>query len=89
MKPSKDLQVDCCVDANFVWLWNYEEAIDPTSVKSRSGFLIILGGCPISWVSRLQSENTLSTMESEYVVMSVAMIDRTNYKELLKLLLKR
>ena len=60
------------MDAGFAGLWNYEEDIDPTSVKSRSGFLFMLSGCPISWVSRLQSEIALSTMESEYVAMSLA-----------------
>ena len=73
MTPTEKLQLDCFVDADFAGLWNYEKDIDPTSVKSRSGFLFMLGGCPISWVSRLQSEIALSTMESEYVAMSVSM----------------
>ena len=67
------MQIDCYVDADFVGLWNYEDSSDPTSCKCRSGFLFILGGCPIFWSSKLQSEITLSTMESEYVALSMAM----------------
>ena len=84
MTPSENLQLDCYVDADFAGLWNYEEDMDPTSVKSRSGFLFMLGGCPISWVSRLQSEIALSTMESEYVAMSVAMKDLIPLQRIVK-----
>ena len=48
MKPTNNLQIDCFVDADFAGLWGYEDELDPTSVKSRSGFLFMLGGCPIS-----------------------------------------
>ena len=75
MRPTTELQLDCYVDADFAGLWNYKVDTDPTSVKSRSGFLFMLGGCPISWVSPLQSEIALSTMESKYIAMSVAMKD--------------
>ena len=67
------MQIDCYVDADFAGLWNYEDSADPTSVKSRSGYLFTLGGCPIAWTSKLQSEIALSTMESEYVAISMAM----------------
>jgi hypothetical protein len=29
---------------------------DPTSVKSRTGYIIKLGGCPLIWKSMLQTE---------------------------------
>ena len=61
------------MDADFAGLWNYEDSADPTSVKSHSGYLFTLGGCPIAWTSKLQPEITLSTMESEYVAISIAM----------------
>ena len=84
MKPSKELQLDCYVDGDFYGLWKYEEDIDLTSVKSRSGFLFMPGGCPISWVSRLQQEIALSTMESEYVAMIVAMKDLMPLQRIVK-----
>ena len=37
--------------------------------------MIRLFGCPIIWVSKLQTEITLSTTESEYVALSQAMRD--------------
>ena len=73
LKPTKDLKIDCFVDADFAGLWGYEDDQDPTSVRSRSGFLFIVGGCVISWSTKLQTEIALSTMESEYIAMSMAM----------------
>ena len=42
MKPQSSLQIDCYVDADFAGLWNHEDTIDPTSVRSCSGFLLLL-----------------------------------------------
>ena len=36
LDPSKDLDIDCFVDAH-----------EPISVKSRSGWVIMVGGCPV------------------------------------------
>jgi hypothetical protein len=43
------------------------------SVKSRTGFVILLGTTPIVWMSKLQAETGLSTMESEYIALSQAL----------------
>ena len=88
MKPTNNLQIDCFVDADFAGLWGYEDELDPTSVKSRSGFLFMLGGCPISWSSRLQSEIALSTMEAEYVAMSMAMKDLIPLQRIVKTIME-
>ena len=47
-KPSKDLQVECYVDADVSGLRHYKVDIDPISVKRRTVFLFILGGFIIS-----------------------------------------
>jgi len=73
IKPSLDLSLDCYADADFAGLWNAEVATDPTCVRSRTGFVISLGGTPVLWASKLQTEITLSTTESEYVALSTAM----------------
>jgi hypothetical protein len=65
--------LDCYVDADFAGLWNYEDVQDPTSVKSRTGFVITLGEIPVQWGSKLQTEVALSTMESEYIAASSAL----------------
>ncbi len=75
MRPTKELKIDCFVDADFAGLWGAEDPDDPISVKSRTGYILTLGNCPLLWVSKLQSEISLSTMESEYVALSTAMRD--------------
>jgi hypothetical protein len=46
-KPSHDLELDCYVDADFAGLWNYKSDQDPVCVKSHTGYVMTLGGCPI------------------------------------------
>ena len=70
IKPSKSLKVDMYVDASFTGLWGYEDKHDPACVKSQTGFVIFVGGCPIVWGSKLQTEIAGSTMESEYIALS-------------------
>ncbi|EJK56553.1 hypothetical protein THAOC_23538, partial [Thalassiosira oceanica] len=57
---------------DFAGLWGHEHPQDPHCVRSRTGFLINLSGCPVVWSSKLQSEIALSTMEAEYVALSTA-----------------
>jgi len=65
--------LDCWVDADFAGLYSKEDHDDPTSVRSRTGFVIALGGNVVVWQSKLQTEIALSTMSSEYIAMSTAM----------------
>ena len=73
VRPSKDLQLDLFADADFAGLWSAEKPTDPTCVRSRSGYVITLGGTPVQWASKLQTEIALSTMEAEYISLSYAM----------------
>jgi hypothetical protein len=83
-KPTQSLKVDCYVDADFAGLWGIEPDQDPVSVKSRSGYLITFMNCPLLWVSKLQSQIALSTMESEYIALSQSMRDLIAIREVLK-----
>ena len=74
-KPGELLQLDCYVDADFAGLYNVESHDDPVCVKSRTGYVLTLGSCPLLWVSKLQTEVTLSTTEAEYVALSQSMRD--------------
>jgi len=65
--------LDCWVDADFAGLYSKEKHDDPTSVRSRTGFVIALGGNVVLWQSKLQTEIALSTMSAEYIAMSTAM----------------
>ena len=71
-RPSK-LQVDCFVDADFAGLYGKEPPESPISVKSRTGYIISVGGCYILCKSQLQSTIALSTSEAEYGALSQAM----------------
>ena len=67
------LTLDLAVDADFAGLWNPQEADDASNCRSRTGFVIMLGGSPIYWYSKLQDCISLNTMESEYLALSTAM----------------
>ena len=71
----QQIALDCHVDADFAGLWNVEDDQDPVCVKSRTGYVITYGSCPVVWVSKLQTEIALSTLESEYIALSQAMRD--------------
>ena len=73
LRPSGELDIDCYVDADFAGLWPYEDKHDPSCVKSRTGFAICISNCPVIWSSKLQTDIAMSTMESEYNALSMAM----------------
>ena len=54
-QPNTNLHLDCYIDADFAGLWNYDNDPDPVCVKSQTGYVLTLGGCPIQWSSKLQS----------------------------------
>ena len=84
MRPNRKLKVECFVDADFAGLYSAENPEDPISVKSRTGYLIKFSGCPLLWVSKLQTEVALSTLHSEYVALSQSLRDLLPTKALLK-----
>ena len=67
------LSLDCHVDADFAGNWNLADSQDLNASRSRAGYLITLGNVPILWKSKRISEICLSTMESEYIALSMAM----------------
>ena len=73
IRPSASLKIDLYVDASFAGMWGYEDRHDPACTKSRTGYVLFVGGCPIVWGSKLQNEVAGSTMEAEYIAMSEAM----------------
>jgi transposase InsO family protein len=84
MKPRDDLKIDMYVDADFAGLWGVEDPNDPNCVKSRTGFVIVIGGCPVLWTSKLQTEIALSTMQAEYIALSMSMRDLLPFKDLVE-----
>jgi hypothetical protein len=53
--------------------WGFEDPNDPSCVRSRTGFLIEVMGCPVHWSSKLQTNISTSTMEAEYTALSMAL----------------
>ena len=72
MKPDNSkVQLDLYTDADFASLFISEDKDDPISVKSRTGMLLTFGDVPIFCSSKLQSEIVLSTLEAEYIALSL------------------
>ena len=71
--PSGPMSLDLWVDADFAGNYTRSESDDPSSVRSRTGFVVTLGSVPVLWKSVVQSEIALSTMESEYISLSTGM----------------
>lgn len=67
-----EFEVFC--DSNFVGDYNQDTApYDVMTAKSRGGHIIMYAGCPMLWSSKMLSEVTLSTTESEYCEISNAL----------------
>eukprot|EP00957_Ditylum_brightwellii_P210850 15365482-Ditylum_brightwellii.AAC.1 len=69
---------------NFVGLWASGSPDDPDCARSRTGFVITLCNCPIIWASKLQKDQSNSTMEAEYVVLSTSLKDLFLFQCLVK-----
>ena len=69
IKADSKVTLDAYCDTSFAGLWNAENAEDPILVKSRTGYVITLAGCPLTWKSKLQSLVAVSAMEAEYIAL--------------------
>jgi hypothetical protein len=75
---------ECYVDADFVGNWDRVNAHeDPSTAKSRTGYVIMYGGCPMVWASKLQREVALSTTEAEYNALSESLREVISLMQLL------
>ena len=76
LRPDKlenQFNLDVYVDASFACGWGTELGTNPDSVKSRTGYIIEIMGCSVLWKSQLQTSIATSTMESEYIALSMAL----------------
>ena len=72
--PTEDLSLKCYADADFIGNYNKNTSPhDPSTAKSRTGYIIFFCGCPIVWASKLQTCIALSSCESEYYALSQAL----------------
>ncbi|KAL7475004.1 hypothetical protein ACHAW6_000935, partial [Cyclotella cf. meneghiniana] len=63
-------KVDAYPNADFARLYGHEKATDPVCAKSCTGFLTSVSDCPMAWVSKLQTEMALLTMEAEIIALA-------------------
>ena len=84
LKPTSDLTIDCYVDAEFAGLWNHKDHKDDNFIKSRTDYVLCMSTCPVLCITWLQDGIALSTMESEYAALSVAMRDLLPFKRLVR-----
>jgi hypothetical protein len=84
MRPTGNLKIDCYCDADFAGLWGREEPTDASCAKSRTGFIIMIGGVPLLWGSKLQTTIALSTMEAETNALCHSMRELLPIREIVK-----
>ena len=83
-KPSGN-SFDVYVDSDFSGNWDQEGAPDdPDTARSRTGYVIEYAGCPIVWVSKLQTLIALSSTEAEYISLSTSLRETIPIMELLR-----
>eukprot|EP00804_Cyclotella_cryptica_P001426 CCRYP_003677-RC/>CCRYP_003677-RC protein AED:0.04 eAED:0.04 QI:0/-1/0/1/-1/1/1/0/367 len=83
-RPNESKGFECYSNADFAGNWNKDFAqYDPSTAKSRSGWVIFYARCPIIWASKLQSQVALSATEAEYIAMSMALCDVIPIMELM------
>ena len=82
-KPDPSKGLECYVDADFAGGWSSGDHTNPECVLSRTGFVIMYLGCPLTWSSKLQTEIALSTTESEYIALSQAMRETIPFMNLM------
>jgi hypothetical protein len=73
------------IDADFTGLWSsLADGQDSAHVRSRTGYVLLLAGCPLFWVSKLQTEIATSTLEAEFIALSQAMRDLIPARQILQ-----
>ena len=73
LKPQDKENFDVYADADFCGNFNKTDVPRSDMARSRSGYVIFYGGCPIVWASKLQSEIALSTTEAEIISLSTSL----------------
>ena len=72
IRPDPDKGLQCYVDADFCGNWDKDQFEDPSTARSRHGFIVKYASVPLYWMSKLQIQFVVSTTESEYIGLSKA-----------------
>jgi hypothetical protein len=85
LDPKHETSFEVYADADFAGNWFKMMAKDdPSTAKSRSGYIIMYGNCPILWGSKLQTCISLSTTKAEYVALLQCLRDTIPIMNLIK-----
>ena len=68
----------------FTGMCRNEDLKDPVCANGRNRFVVIFYNCPLLWVSKLQTEIALSTLHSDYVILSHSVRALLPLKSLIK-----
>ena len=71
--PNKPQGLECYVNAAFSRGWTQTDSDNAENFMSQTGYVIVYAGCPIHFISKLQTESALSTAESEYIALYQAL----------------
>ncbi|KAL7561436.1 hypothetical protein ACA910_009292 [Epithemia clementina (nom. ined.)] len=82
-KPDLSQGFQCYVDADWAGNWNKQRPDDPSTLHSRTGYIIMYAGCPILWASKIQPLIALLTTEAEIIALSSALREVIHLMELL------
>eukprot|EP00804_Cyclotella_cryptica_P017000 CCRYP_003254-RA/>CCRYP_003254-RA protein AED:0.29 eAED:0.29 QI:0/0/0/1/0/0/4/0/245 len=75
-KPDAFKGFQCYCNADLAGNWNNEFAeTDPSTPKSRRGWVVFYAARPVIWASKLQSQVARSLAKAEYISMSMALRD--------------
>lgn len=81
--PTKGFENYCDADFSGNWMAQFAQ-FDPSTSKSRSGWITFYAACPIIWASKLQTQVALSTTEAEYIALSQSLRDVIPIMQLLE-----
>ena len=85
LDPKSTQSFEAYADADFAGNWNRPTAMeDPSTSKSRTGYVVTYCNCPVIWGSKLQTCVSLSTTEVEYVALSQCLRETIPVMNLIK-----
>jgi hypothetical protein len=88
VKPDGTYNLKIWVDADFAGLHGREHATSPNSARSRLGYIMSLGGFPLTWRTTLITSICQSTLEAEYAALVSAVRTAIPIRNLVMDLLK-
>jgi hypothetical protein len=72
------------VDSDVAGLFAVEDGVKPICAKSQTGYVIKYCDVPILWVSKMQTQIALLTMEAEYIALYQSIRDLIPIRDILK-----